>query len=186
LVFLLFLETRIVIAKKQIDDTINSMIAAESIATKRLLDKKINDLSILVEDLELQKTALELERGLPITKQSILDFIAEFTDGDPMDKAFQKRIIDNLVMTVYAYDDQSVIYFSVGNRKNTLLISKKETDEIIKATDCSAPVYSGSTLDDIGGAVALRVEPTNNNSPIDNNYSQRYIFVNGIAGMVIF
>jgi len=71
----------------------------------------------------------------------------EFTDGDPTDKAFQKTIIDNLVVTVYAYDDQSVIYFSVGNRKDTPLISKRETDEIIEKRAEPA----SSTLDDIGG-----------------------------------
>ena len=76
----------------------------------------------------------------------------EFTDGDPTDKEFQKNIIDNLVVTVYAYDDQSVIYFSVGNRKDTPLISKRETDEIIeKRAELAGLDRAGSTLDDIGG-----------------------------------
>ncbi|MCL2751444.1 MAG: recombinase family protein [Firmicutes bacterium] len=144
-------ETRIAVAKKQIDDALNSMIAAESVATKKLLDRKINELSVLVDELETQKAELRLERGLPLTRQDIFDFIAEFTDGDPTDKEFQKTIIDNLVVTVYAYDDQSVIYFSVGNRKDTPLISKRETDEIIEKRAEPAVVTVGSTLDDIGG-----------------------------------
>lgn len=141
------IETNIANAKKQIDEALNSMIAAESVATKKLLDRKINDLSILIEDLETQKAGLELERGLPITRQSILDFISEFTDGDPTDKEFQKTIIDNLVVNVYAYDDESIIYFSVGNRKGTPLITKSETDQIIEKRAEPA----GSTLDEIGG-----------------------------------
>ena len=149
-------ETKIAVAKKQIDDALDSMIAAESVATKKLLDRKINDLSILIDDLEMQKAGLELERGLPLTKQAIFDFIAEFTDGDPTDKAFQKTIIDNLVVTVYAYDDQSVIYFSVGNRKDTPLISKRETDEIIEKR--AEPV--SSTLDDVGGEGGIRTPGT--------------------------
>ena len=81
----------------------------------------------------MEKAGLRLERSLPSTRQDIFDFIAEFTHGDPMDKDFQKVIIiDNKVVNVYAYDDQSVIYISVGNRKDTLLISKREIDEIIE------------------------------------------------------
>ena len=145
-------ETRIVGVKKQIDDTLNSMIAAESVATKKLLDKKIEELSKLVEDLEMQKIALELERGLPITKRAIMEFISEFLDGNPTDKAFQKVIIDNLVVTVYAYDDHNVIYFSVGNRKDSPFITKRETDEIIE----KRAELVGSTLDDTGRGDRIR------------------------------
>ena len=72
-----------------------------SIATKRLLDKKINDLTSQVESLELQKNQLELEQGVPLTRKDIIDFISEFIDGNPYDKQFQELLIDNLVTTVY-------------------------------------------------------------------------------------
>ena len=40
-----------------------------------------------------------------MTKQDILDFIAELMTGDPHDKKYQKRLIDNLVKRVIARDD---------------------------------------------------------------------------------
>ena len=142
------IEAKIVHARKQIDEALNSMIAAESMATKKLLDRKIAELSSLVEELELQKVQLEFERGLPITKESILEDIAEIIDGDTDNQDFRKRILDNLVATVYIYDDQddqSVIYFSVGNRKDTHQVTKGETDEQLqtKATAVSSTAVAG-------------------------------------------
>jgi len=151
------IEAKIAHARKQIDDTLNSMIAAESIVTKRLLDRKIAELSGLVEDLELQRTKLEFERGLPITRESIFEDMAEITGGDINDKDFQKYIIDNLVATVYIYDDQddqSVIYFSVGSRKDTHKVTKGETDEILKE---KATAVSSTTVA-LGGAVVIAFE----------------------------
>ena len=145
------IEAKIVHAKKQIDDTINSLIAIENLATKRLLDRKVAELTQLVEDLEFQRIQLEFERGLPITKESILEDIAEFIDGDTSDPIFRKRLIDNLVTTVYVYDDQddqSVIYFSVGNRKDTYQVTKGETDSQLQQ---KASATVSSITDALGG-----------------------------------
>ena len=114
----------------------------------------------------MQKASLELEQGLPVTKESILVFISEFTNGNLQDKAFQKTLIDNLISTVYVYDDRSVVYFSVGNTSSC--ITKEDTDKAIK----KGAETVGSTLNRTGGERALRVEP-------------EYIFVNGIAGFAV-
>ena len=59
----------------------------------------------LLSDLQAQEAQIELERGLQMTKQDILDFIAELMTGDPHDKKYQKRLIDNLVKRVVVRDD---------------------------------------------------------------------------------
>lgn len=63
----------------------------------------------LLSDLQAQEAQIELERGLQMTKQDILDFIAELMTGDPHDKKYQKRLIDNLVKRVIVRDG----FFSV-------------------------------------------------------------------------
>ena len=135
-------ESRIAHTKKLIDDTVNTMIVTENIATKRILDKKIAEYSQLVDDLETQKVSLQIERGMPVNRKLIQDFIAEFTDGDPTDKDFQKALIDNLVTAVYVYDDQSVIYFWVGDKDTP--ITKKDTDNVVSDFGSSTTAVIGS------------------------------------------
>lgn len=55
-----------------------------------------------MNDPQAQEARIELERGLQMTKQDILDFIADLMTGDSHDKKCQKRLIDNLVKRVIA------------------------------------------------------------------------------------
>jgi len=142
------LETKITQTKKQIDNALDTMIMTENITTKRALDKRINELTILVTTLEMQISQMKMEQSLPVTRKNIIEFVSEFLNGDTTDKAFQKRMIENLVNSVYLYDDQIVIYFSVGNTKDTEPTNKEQTDQIIEKTALAV----GSTLVETGRA----------------------------------
>ena len=148
------IEAKITHANRQIEATLNSLIVSESITTKKLLDKKINELTLQVEALELQKKQLEIEQGLPLTRQDLIEFIAEFTNGDPIDKEFQERLIDNLVTTVYLYDDQITVYFSVGNRMDTIMPTLEKSRNAIKKEEATEP--TGSTTSAFGGGGGIR------------------------------
>lgn len=118
--------------QKDIDNAVNAMVNTSSAATQKLLDKKIAELSTLLDDLSLHQSKLELERGLKITKQDIVVFVNEFIKGDLLDKDFQKRIIDNLLNAFYIYDDRVVIYFNIKGGKETAFIGKEETDTALE------------------------------------------------------
>lgn len=146
------IEAKIVQTKKQIDSALDTMIMTENVATKRALDHKINDMSKLVTALELQISQMRLEQSLPITRRDIANFISEFLDGNAEDKAFQKRMIENVVNSAYVYDDQIVLYFSVGNNKDTEPTTKQYTDQIVEKTACAV----GSTLIEAGRGDRIR------------------------------
>ena len=88
---------------------------------------------ILLDNLEMQKVQLELERGYRISKKDLLDFIDELLKGDVNDKDYQKQIIDHLVSQVFVSDDDTVVYFNIRGGKNIEKITIDDTKEAIKS-----------------------------------------------------
>lgn len=86
---------------------------------------------ILIKDLCASKAQIELERGKKLTKEKIIDFIEERLKGDPSDKGYQKKLIDNLVYKVFVYDDHIITYLTFGNDKEIKEISLADTDKAI-------------------------------------------------------
>lgn len=169
--------------KKEIDNAVNLMVSGVDAATVRVLDAKIKELSTLLSDLERHQAQLELEQGLKVTKRDIIAFVAEFIKGDLHNKDFQKRIIDNLVNAMYIYDDKVVLYFNIKGGRETAFIGKDETDDALSDIDGGAPSSGDS-------ASGKRVQ-TLSNSPSQYRQSLNignvyYIFVNGVAGIVVF
>ena len=106
--------------------------------------------------LQAQHQKIERERGDVLTHEKIFEFIAQFTDGDPNDKAHQKRVIDKLVNSVYLSDRRIVIYWTFGNGEYPF-ISKEDTDQAIEekekepvATEGSGSVAIGKVLQYVG------------------------------------
>ena len=83
-------------------------------------------------DLQAQKSQIELERGRQITKQQILAFVAELIKGEPTDKEYQRKIIDNLVFMVYVYDNEIVTYLNFGVDKAIERVRLDETNAAIE------------------------------------------------------
>ena len=159
--------------QKEIDNAVNVMISTSNTDTHRILDNKIAELATLLEDLSQHQAQLEFERKLEIVPDDIVNFITEFLNGDILDKAFQKRIIDNLVNAFYVYDDKVVIYFNVCGGQETSFIGKADTDTAIE--DITETTKGVQTL-----PLLLRQERQCLNP--DTVY---YIFVKGIAGIVV-
>ena len=117
--------------QKEIDNAVNLMVSGVDAAVVKVLNDKIVELTTLLNDLTEQQSKLELEAGLKVTRNDIVEFVAEYVKGDPHDPEFQKRIIDNLVRAIYLYDDKIVIYFNVNNGKELSYIGKDDTDAAI-------------------------------------------------------
>ena len=125
------IETRIQHAQAQVEDLTNSFIEAKNALLRATIEKKMTELEIFLNDLYIQKSKITLERGLKITKEKILAFVARLIKGDPSDKGYQKQLIDNLVAQVFVYDDDTLVgylTFEVGKKD---FISLKETNTAI-------------------------------------------------------
>ena len=71
-----------------------------------------------MEELEQQREALEtsiLQEQIekpPITREKILFWFDQFRHGDPADIAFQEKVIDCFVNSIYLFDDRIVVNFN--------------------------------------------------------------------------
>ena len=129
------IETRIAQAQAQVEDLTNAFIEAKSPLLRAGIEKKMQDYEILLADLQTNKAQILLERGRKITAKDILAFVAELLKGNPDDKEYQRKILDNLVSRVYIYDDErikTVGYLNFGVDKNVEKIRLDETNEVIE------------------------------------------------------
>ena len=71
-----------------------------------------------MDELEQQREALEtsvLQEQIekpPITREQILFWFDQFRHGDPADMAFQEKVIDCFVNSIYLFDDRIVLNFN--------------------------------------------------------------------------
>lgn len=150
-----------------INAEINNAIVGMTQTSNRLvftkLDERVQELSVQLNDLENYKEQLESEQKLNLNANKLIDFMKKYIKGNPLDKAFQKRLIDNLINCVYIYDDKIIVYFNVSG-KECVFINKSNTDNNVQSLTRSVSQY-GKCLN------------------TDKIY---HIFVNGVFGIVTF
>ena len=144
------IDARIAYVNNEVEELTNSFILARNDLLRTGIERKMGEQEILLKDLYALKAQIELERGMKITKEKIIDFIALLLRGDPSDKDYQKKIIDNLVHKVYVYDDTVVTYLNMQG-KDIETISLAETDKAIE----SLMVQTSSIM-----VAAVGLEPT--------------------------
>ncbi|MCL2755499.1 MAG: recombinase family protein [Firmicutes bacterium] len=134
------LETQIGIAHKQIENTTQAFIEAvamKSDTLKKSCQVKIDELTILINDLTEQKIQITFENGIQATAQDIINFINDYITPQELesDLDFQKRLYDDLVSACYIYDDRIVVWLSIdGNGGgNKITIDKETTDNAINS-----------------------------------------------------
>ena len=125
------IEARIRHAQNEAEQLTNAFILARNDMLRANIERKMQEIEILIKDLSASKAQIELERGKKFTKEKIVDFISEMLKGDPADKEYQKTLIDNLVYKVFVYDDHIITYLTFGNEKDIKEISLADNDKAI-------------------------------------------------------
>ena len=95
------------------------------------IERRMTDYERLIKDLESQKTQLEYERGLQVSENDLLDYIAHLLKGNPADKDYQKQLIDNLVYKVFIDDDYINPLLTIGNGKEIENVRLSEVKEVL-------------------------------------------------------
>ena len=123
------IEAQIRHAQDEAERLTNAFILARNDLLRANIERKMQEIEILIKDLTAHKAQIELERGKKITKEKIIDFVGMLIKGDPNDKEYQKKLIDNLVYKVFVYDDTVVTYLVFGNDKEIKEISLADNDK---------------------------------------------------------
>ncbi len=107
--------------ENEINVAVDASLTAPEKVRPRYFDK-IETLETQKADIELNLASLRIANGHRYTKEQIAEWLKSFCRGDELDPAFQQRIIDVLVNSVYVYDDKIVIYYNVKDGKQVSYI----------------------------------------------------------------
>lgn len=124
--------TQIANAKQKVLDLSNAFVLAKSDLIRNNIETQVDEYDKLIQDLELQKSKLELARGCKPTKKDLLKYLEVILNGDKNDKEFQKHIIDNLVFQVIVNDDNTLVFLNINKDKNTKFFPADEISDFVK------------------------------------------------------
>lgn len=118
--------------RQEVSELTDAFVKAKSVLLQNSIETKMAEYEVLLNDLEMQKAQLELERGYKLTKKDLLVFIEELLKGDVNDKDYQKQIIDYLVSQVFISDDNTVVYFNIRGGKDIEKLTIDDTKEVVE------------------------------------------------------
>jgi DNA invertase Pin-like site-specific DNA recombinase len=107
------IQVKITNAHKQVAEWTVAFVEAKSALLRNNIERQIAEYEILINDLEVQKTKLELERGVKLSKKDIVSFVAEMMNFDPSDKEHWRTMVDILVKKLFIYDNRYVCFFNL-------------------------------------------------------------------------
>lgn len=85
------IETRIASIRKEVEQQADAFVKAKSSLLQAAIEEKMQSYEMLLDDLTKEQAKLLIEKGNVLTKQEILDFIAELLNGNPNDKEYQRK-----------------------------------------------------------------------------------------------
>lgn len=130
---------------KKLDNEVNAAVDASLSAPEQVRHKyfeKIETLETQKTDIELNLSTLRIANGHRYTTEQIIAWLKSFCHGDALDEAFQRRIIDTLINSVYVYDDKVVIYYNIKGGKQVSYMEMCNDMEGLSPVEDDAPVHS--------------------------------------------
>ena len=167
-------------ALKQIDRELDKLVDA-IIDTPKVAHAKIH---ARMEALDAQKAELEADLAglriachIQITEKEVLAWLHQFTEGDPADENFRRRIIDTFINSVFFYDDRIIVFYNIRGGKQVSYIDLSTSPEIDGPDPAESTDIPQSSSPESSTSIA-------NPSPSANKVEPRYIFVNDIIGCI--
>jgi len=124
-------ERQIAKLDREANVAVDELIAASNKAVKARLQKKLEELELKKADIELDLSKLKIAVGVRYTKEQVIAWLKSFCNGDPLDEAFRRRIIDVFINSVFLYDDKLVVFYNIRDGKQVSYIDVMDAmDEI--------------------------------------------------------
>lgn len=173
------LEKQIASIDKELDGLVDIALKAKSDSIIQKVDARADELQVQKNVLVNDLTKLKIAVGVRLAKEDIVKWLKSFCKGDLFDMDFRRRIIDTFINSIYLYDDKVVIYYNIKNGNQVSYIEMLESTE---------------EFEDDGGVLDQNEENKNPTlcsdfkplaPPSDLKSEPRFIFVNGLFGIVI-
>ena len=151
--------------ERELDKLVDAIVEAPKVAHKRIYER-MEILEGQKADLEADIAKLRIAQEIRLTEKEVRAWLKQFTNGDPMDEDFRRRIIDVFINTIYLFDDRVIMFYNIKGGKQVSYI------DLIQSDDLPAEGESSDLKAD-GVPIASKSEP-------------EYIFINGVFGCVFY
>lgn len=153
--------------EQDLETLVDSLLEVPKAARGRIYER-MELLEAQKADLQEDIAKLTIAQGIKVTAREVTAWLRQFVAGDPLDPAYQQRIISALVNSVYIYDDRIMVFINIkGNTGINFADIKKALDESYDPPGKSSDLKSSGAPDD---AVSERPE---------------MLFVFGVLGLII-
>ena len=155
----------------EIRSLVDTLAVCPPSARQPIFDK-MELLDVQKTDLEIDIAKLRVAARVQLTEEQIKVWLKQFCKGDLDDMEFRERIIDVFINSVYLYDDKTVIYYNIEGGKQVSYM------EMLDSTE--EPPFA----DDPQGSSGVRISNDTPRHYNSNPNAPRYIFVNGLFGII--
>ncbi len=145
------LERRIAKLNRDIDKFTDALLDVPK-GGRAAIYAKIEAADAQKTDMEIDLSKLKIANKIRYTKNEISAWLRQFCNGDAMDEAFQKRIIDTFINSIYLYDDRTVIFYNIRDGKQISYIDAMDAVNKNAADADLDSVLNGSDFKSFGGA----------------------------------
>ena len=140
------LERQLAQAEADLNKLVDALIDAPASARQRIYTK-MESLETQKQDLELDIAKLKIASNIRYTEEEITTWLKSFCDGDLMDFAFRRKIIDVFINSIYVYDNRIVIFYNIRGGKQIAYIDPESIHFSSSGSDlgsCPLPNLSKS------------------------------------------
>ena len=151
--------------EKELNNLVDTLSEAPKVARQRIYDR-IEELEASKADIEIDVAKLKIAQNIRFTEAEVKAWLKQFCKGNALDIEFRRRIIDVFINSVYLFDKRIIIFYNIKGGKQVSYIDVAEV---------SNEAGNGETVSDF---IA-------NAPPYASKSEPRYIFVNGVFGIVL-
>lgn len=108
--------------ERDLNKLVDALTAAPKAAQARIF-ARIEELEAQKADLQIDTAKLRVALKIRVTEKEVLAWLKQFCDGDPLDPAFRRRIIDVFINSVYVYDDRVAVFYNIQGGKQVSYIN---------------------------------------------------------------
>lgn len=105
----------------EISRLVDTLAVCPAAARQPIFDK-MEQLDAEKTETELDLAKLRVSAKVQLSEETIIEWLKQFCNGDPLDMDFREKIIDTFINSVYLYDDKVIIYYNIEGGKQVSYI----------------------------------------------------------------
>lgn len=123
------LEKELAKIEKEATATVDLIVSTDRADLQQRFQTKLEQLEDRKADIESQLSKLKIAVSIRYTHEQVVAWLKTICRGDPTDEAFQRKIIDVFINSVYVFDDRIVVFYNVRDGKQVSFLEASDALE---------------------------------------------------------